>query len=387
MSRKLEPRPRRYNAVLIAGLLGVAAACGGDPTVGDVVVRVEVTPDRDTLTVGEIGIPFSATAFNARDDAVPSAEIRWSSDQPFVATVDSLTGAVEAVGTGGAAITARAAAVSDTAQVFVVGPLALPLDTILLFPGDTFTIPVEIRDGGGASPATFSGGIPGTATVDPTTGFVMAMGFGLANFTVHVDTFTQRGQIQVLDVPDTLFGNVYAELSGAQVGRMRFGSRGFNHPTLDNGTALNLNAVSFDGTRQLAILLVDSLVDPRMASIGELPESAIQPGADAVCRPPNDWSFYRHLDLDRRARSLSGTLSITTIQPVDGGRAVSGRFDITLQMFDTPGPAGVMRARGTFALPVVTLAMCPQGVSAPGPSLARGTLPVPPAGTPAAPRR
>ena len=388
MPRKLRPRPRRYNAVLGVGLFGILAACGGDPTVGDVVVRVEVTPDRDTLVVGELKTPFAATAFNARDDAVPSAEIRWTSDQSFIASVDSLTGSVRAVTTGGAAITARSSSVADTAQVFVVGPLALPLDTILLFPGDTFTIPVEIRETGGpTSPATFSGGAPGSATVDPATGLVTAIDFGVAPFTAHVDTFTQHGQIQVLDVPDTLFGNVYAGLSGAQAARFRFGSRAFNHPTLDGGTAMNLNALTFDGGHQLAIVLVDSLTGPRVVSIGELPESATRPGADAVCFPPNDWMFYADLDNQRRARSLGGGLSLTTVKPVQGGHAVSGRFDVSLQLLDTPGPSGEVRARGTFLVPVVTLTSCPQGVSAPGPSLERHTPLVPPARTLAAPRR
>lgn len=372
---------------LLVALFALGVACGTDPTVGDVIVRLEVAPERDTLTLGEVAAPFTATAFNARDDEVPTAEITWRSDQPFLVAVDSLTGTLTALGTGIAAVTARAGAVSDTAQVFVVGPLSLDLDTILLFPGDTFSIPITVRAGGPPASPVFGGGDPAVATVDPATGIVTAIGFGGAPFTARVDTFTRSGQIQVLDVPDTTVGNVYLALSGAVTDRFRLVSRGFNHPTLDARTALQLVAESFDGSQRIVFELIDSLTGARTTALGELPASALGTGADPVCFPPVSWSVYDDFDNVRKARSLSGAISITTVQPIPGGKAVSGRFRVSLQFLDTAGDAGVVDAVGTLLVPVVPLAGCPQSVNAPSRSPGPHILRAPPAGTPAPPRR
>lgn len=380
------PSAARHAAGLLL-LLALAAGCESDPTVSGVIVRVEITPDRDTLTLGEVAAPFTAMAFNVRDEAVPDAEVTWRSDQPFLVAVDSLTGSLTALGTGAAAVTARAGAVSDTAQVFVVGPLSLDLDTILLFPGDTFSIPATVRAGGPSSPVTFGGGDAAVATVDTVTGLITAVGFGVAPFTARVDTFTQRGQVQVLDVPDTTLGNVYLVLSGARSDRFRLVSRAFNLPTLDARTAFQLVAESFDGTQRIVFELIDSLAAARSTAVGELPASALGSGSDPVCFPPVSWSVYDDFVNVRKGRSLSGTVNITTVRPIPGGKAVSGRFRVTLEFLDAPGAAGRFEAFGTLLVPVVPLAACPQSVSAPSRSPGPRILRAAPDGTRRTPPR
>lgn len=384
--RKVPAAPLRYNGLLVA--LAVTLAGCEDSTVGDVVVRIELAPAHDTLTVGEVKVPFTATAFNARDDEVPGADITWRSDQPFIAAVDSFTGVVTALATGVAAVTARSGAVADTAEVFVVGPLALPLDTLLLFPGDTLTIPVHVRATETAeATVVFGGGDSTVAVVNAATGLVTAIDFGVADFTARVDTFTVTGQVQVLDVPDTTLGNVYLGLSGAANARFRMASRAFNHPTRDGRTALQLVAESFDGSRRIVLELIDSLAGARLDTVGELTASALGTGNDPVCFPPVNWAVYDDFDNLRKARSLSGVVSFTTVRDIEGGKAVSGRFDIRQEFLDAPGPDGQLTAMGTLLVPVVALAACPQEVSAPSLSPARRTLPVPRPGTPSPIRR
>ncbi len=359
---------RAYNSRHAAAALALALglpACGDTSPVAGIPVRVEVTPVRDTVVVGTISTRLSARAFNAQNDAIPNAVVTWRSDQPFIAAVDSLTGAVTGVAPGVAAITARAGSVSDTAEVFVVNALAvfLPLDTILLAPGDTFTIPVQVLAASGPPPAvTFSGGAGAIATVDPGTGFVTAVGPGQVEFAAHADSVTTRGGIQVRVIPDTLFGLAYVGLSGAVNRRVRLGSRGFNHPTDNGQTLFQLAARSGTGDDEFDVFLIDSLVGPTVRTVGTQPPSAIAPGNDPVCLPSTSFVFYRRI----AATTLiglsvaGGTVAITSDAPIPGGRAISGRFQVTLQVTDIPGEAGRIAARGTFVVPLLTLASCPK---------------------------
>ena len=349
-------------AIILTSILVSALACGENPTVGQVAVRVEVSPSADTVAVGEISARLSATAFNVRDEPLRGALFTWSSDQPFIVNVDSLTGSVRGIAPGVAAITARTGALLDTAEVFVLDlfSLSLPLDTLLLAPGDTFTIPVDLIVRGGATPpqVSFSGGAAAVATVDPATGLVTAVNAGVVGFEVRADSLVATGGIEVLVLTDTTFGLVYLRLSGAATRRGRLASRAFNHPTDDAGTAFNLKAPG-SMLELLAILLTDSLVGPRVDTVGTLDPAALDPGQDAVCLPPVSWSFYRD-PVGTTALSLAGgRVGITTLTPLVGGSAISGRFDLTLQRTDITGAAGQIRARGTFVVPLLSLADCP----------------------------
>lgn len=348
-------------AIILTSILVSAVACGENPTVGQVAVRVEVSPSADTVAVGEVSARLSATAFNVRDEPLHGALFTWRSDQPFIVHVDSLTGSVRGIAPGVAAITARTGAVLDTAEVFVLDlfSLSLPLDTLLLAPGDTFTIPVDLIVRGGATPpqVRFSGGAAAVATVDPATGLVTAVNAGVVGFEVRADSLVATGGIEVLVLTDTTFGLVYLRLSGAATRSGRLSSRAFNHPTDDAGTAFNLKAPG-PGQELLAILLTDSLVGPRVDTVGTLDPAAFVP--EVVCLPPISFSFY--IDPARTtALSLAGgRVAVTTLTPLVGGSAISGRFDLTLQRTDIAGAAGQIRARGTFIVPLISLAACPE---------------------------
>lgn len=359
-----------YNSsrrALVTLVLGGLVACGENTGVDSVAVRVELTPARDSMTVGEVATPFTARALNARDERIADALFTWRSDQPFIASVDSLTGRVIAVQQGVAAITARTGLVSDTAEIFVIAAIALtlPVDTVILVPGDTFSIPVTLRVSGGGTPpsVTFGGGSAGVASIDPSTGLVTAIGEGVVGFTVQADTVTARGGIQVRVVADTLNGALYLGLSGGVDRRGRFASRGFNHPTDDGGSALQIVADGAAPSERLAILLTDSLTGPRRATLGNLTPADIGPGEDPVCLPPDSWAFYQDQNRTPPVTALSlagGTVTLTSVTPITGGWAVGGRFRMALQLTDVTGIPGQVTATGTFAIPVVSLASCPK---------------------------
>lgn len=344
------------------GLLVAVAACGDSSPVADIAVRVEVTPARDTVIVGEISTRLSAVAFNAQNDPITNAPFTWRSDQPFIAAVDSLTGAVTGVQAGIAAVTARTGSVSDTAAIVVISALRLrlPLDTIALAPGDTFTVPVDVQSASGpVPPVVFRGGVAGVATIDSTTGLVTALGDGIMPFTATADTVTAGGEIVVLTLADTTNGVITAVFEGAVNHRGGWGARAFNHPT-DFGSMFQISARTPTQTEFLGLFMTDSLTAPAVRAINELPPSGIQPPANPVCRPATSFAWYTNDVTARTALSLSGgTVSVTSLTAITGGRQATGQFDVTMQITDIAGAAGQIRARGTFVVPLIELSACP----------------------------
>ncbi|HEY2825171.1 MAG TPA: Ig-like domain-containing protein, partial [Gemmatimonadales bacterium] len=292
--------------MLVLGL--VVGACSSDPTAAGIIVSVTIAPRRDTLAVGETSLRLSAVAKNAGGDTVSTATIIWKSDQPFLASVDSLTGAVKGLAIGAAAITAQVGPVVDTAQVFVVSPVSvsLGLDTILLAPGDTFTIPADAGSRTGPAPTlTYGGGSAAIATVNPQSGLVTAVASGVTAYQVHADTFVAAGVVEVLALADTASdGSLSMTLTGAVTRRVMLAARGFNYPTLDNTLAFQLAAVNPDTTEDhLTMLLQNTVNATQTRAIGVLPSNV----SDPVCHPPGTWAFYRQGSTAIRASSQSGT--------------------------------------------------------------------------------
>lgn len=351
----------------LLGAIAAFGACGEDSIIDEVAVRVEVTPELDTVGVGEISSRLSATAFNVRDDQIADPLFTWRSDQPFIASVDSLTGTVTGVVPGIAAITAAAGVISDTAEVIVVPDLTLtlPLDTILLAAGDTFTIPVNlVARAQMAPPVTFSGGTGAIATIDAATGLVTAVGTGTVGFTVTADTLTAIGAVEVREVPDTTFGLAYVRVSGGGIDlRGRLASRAFNHPT-DDGRSIFQIPMNASLAEQVAIVLIDSLSGPSTRSITQLPSAAREPSADAVCFPVESFAFYRDIsgaaEVTAFSQTAGGAITVTSVRPTLGGRAISGRFDVRLQRDGIAGSAGAVTAVGTFVVPLLDLSSCPK---------------------------
>ena len=345
----------------LAGWLA-GAACGENPAIAIIPVRLELTPSTDTVYVGEIATRLTAHVFNARDEEIPDADVAWSGDAPSVALVDTLTGAVTGVLPGTARVSARAGSVADTAAVIVfdVIRLTLPYDTLVLAPGDTFTVPFEMAVAPGTPPPVirFGGGAPGVATIDALTGLVTALGGGAAAYVVQADSTVVGGLIDVVVISDALSGVLHLGLSGAVNASATLGARAFNHPTLDARTLFQVHAL--DDIHDLSVVLIDSLTGPATRVVQTVPPNGL--GTDPICLPPGSFLYYRRTVLSTlTALSLAGgTVTVTTDRPVPGGRAISGRMDVTVQRTDVSGAEGRIRARSTFAMALVSLSSCPQ---------------------------
>ena len=186
------------------------------------VVSVAISPVTKILNAGE-QLTLSATV-----DAIGavSREVSWSGDNSAVATVDSKTGKVTAVGVGEVEITARSRedhSKSATVKVQVAGvrSVSLSVATLLLQnQGETRDLKATVNVLGTVDKGVkWSSNNPSVATVDPVTGKVTAVATGHARITAtsKVDaTKSATCQVSVAGVemvsviPETLTLNRHA---------------------------------------------------------------------------------------------------------------------------------------------------------------------------------
>ena len=106
-------------------------------TVSQAVARVDVAPARVTLTKTDSSLRVDAAAKDRNGHPVPNAQLVWSSNDPFVVTVNEL-GDLEARSNGNARVTVSSGDVSASVEVTVsgFGPDALDRATLVaLFNG------------------------------------------------------------------------------------------------------------------------------------------------------------------------------------------------------------------------------------------------------------
>jgi uncharacterized protein YjdB len=157
---------------------------------------VEVSPATATLTAFGHTQAFSAVVRDGAGNAIPGAEIVWSSDATAVATVDAATGVATAGGNGTATISATSGPAAGSATLTVAQAVA----TIALTPGAatldalgaTQAFTALARDDNGtalARPVTFGWAIdrPEVATVDAATGIVTAVANGSATISASAE--------------------------------------------------------------------------------------------------------------------------------------------------------------------------------------------------------
>src|SRR2546422_639603 len=145
----MPPMPRARLAALALSGLALLAACG-DTHLG-VSPRVVIAPILDSLFVGDTLAARTARYFDAQGDSQATGPIGWASSDTAVLRVDSVSGELVGRGRGSAVLTARANGITGSAFLVVARALevSLLLDTILLMPGGTVTVPVGLRVKGG----------------------------------------------------------------------------------------------------------------------------------------------------------------------------------------------------------------------------------------------
>jgi alpha-tubulin suppressor-like RCC1 family protein len=161
--------------IFTAGAL--VLACGGDNVAGPptpVVAAIQVSPGTDTLlTLGRTR-QFAAQARDANGNPVNGVTFVWRSSNPGVATVDSVTGIVTAVGNGLSLIRAVASGVTGQASLAVSQVVATvqvtPATASFTAVGDTQRFIALAKDSGGATVQgvrfLWGSSNPAAATVD-----------------------------------------------------------------------------------------------------------------------------------------------------------------------------------------------------------------------------
>ena len=343
--------------------LALAAACGDNGPGGS--PRVVVAPILDSLYVGDTLAARTARYFDASGDSQATGPVRWFSSTPSVFTVDSVTGVIAGVGGGAAVLSARANGINGTALLVVsrVLDLSLLLDTVYLMPGDTFTVPVSVRDKDGVPPPVwFTPVTSGVLTIDSATGRITAIAAsGPVAFTAHADSVSASGAVEVVSLTDTVGGKGSFSVLGTVTHRARAGARAVNYRRQGDTATFRVSlpiVVSNVAIENIVITLRDSVAAPVNTAIDSISlNEAFGVSSDFVCRPARAWAIWSVLS-DPPLRGLSrqgGSITITQVTTISHGLAVSGRFSFTGQRNDLyDDPLGRLPVRGTFVAPVIT---------------------------------
>ena len=144
MHRTLRPR------IAVLALAAAALACDDEPAGPPAIASITINAPAAVVELGDT-LRLTATAADARGQAISGAPIGWTSLEPAVAEVDS-TGLVTAVEVGDARIVAAAGSHADTVVLTVV---AAPRAVVVLAPrnalvlGDTMTLTASALDAKG----------------------------------------------------------------------------------------------------------------------------------------------------------------------------------------------------------------------------------------------
>ncbi len=177
------------------------------PVVSSIVIA-PVLPLRagDEATLG-------AVALGAKGDTLPGAEITWSSSNPEVATVEALTGVAEGLEPGTTQIVARSGSDSSLTELTVVPANAVALQILGARPmavGEALTLRVLARDRRGVAltgtTVEWATNDASVATVDETSGVVVARAPGSARITARTESASAWIPLIVVPRPEPLAG-------------------------------------------------------------------------------------------------------------------------------------------------------------------------------------
>ncbi len=374
---------RRRVALTLAAL--VAAAACFDIT-GSSKGTLHLSPILDSVFVGDSLPPRGVTLIDPAGQLVNPGPVTWTMQPAAVATV-ATSGEIHGVGRGQAYVTATASGASATALVVVSLPLDMTLlmDTVLLMPNDTFTIPLAIQHKNQAIPDTIRFDASPTPTVyaiDTVTGKVTAAGPGTARYVAHVRAgpsppVADTGAVVVIPPANAAsVGKFFLTVVGANTRHEGGAALAINYPRQDGKLAFLLSDTlgSLNSTPYEKLLLVspDSIIGPGVVAIDTInPQEAFQRVNNAVCTPPRAWGIWQSILISPGAPGptafshgvtagiLPGTLGVTQYVPVSGGTVISGRYAFTAQRGDYYfDPRGVVVIHGTFVSPLTKTSNC-----------------------------
>jgi hypothetical protein len=349
-----------------------------------------LSPILDSMFVGDSLGPLDFAYYNSDGQRANPGPLTWTIGPPAVATINPTTGVIHGVGKGVATVTAVAGQATGIALVAVSRPLDLTLlmDTVVLMPGDTFSLGAFLaitQKVPGPTTLTFD------ASPDPTLYTIDANGLiqaqnksAAARYVAHVSdgttTVADTGAVNVLILTDTTErGHFFESVIGTAIRHAGGPAIGVNYPRLNGRLTFQLvdSAYSADSSLldQLLVTLTDSLIRGDTTfdidSLGLQESSRSQLGTlDPVCNPRRPWALWRSahrvappfqilaLAHGTPPDSLAGHITIQQFAPAPGGgggAVFSGRYQFIAQRTDLYNdPLGAEVIRGTFVAPLRT---------------------------------
>jgi len=202
-------------------VLSVRRAGTRAPVVGSIVIA---TPP--ALRAGD-SIALRATVRGPRGDSLPGADVSWTSSNPTVATVDTLTGMAHAHQPGTALVQARSGNQSSVVELSV---LASPIAAIQILGGrpmavrETLALRVTLNDGRDTdlsdAPVSWASSDSAVAAVDPVSGEVVGRAPGSVRISATAEAATAWIRLTVLPRPTPLASS---DASDPTEGRLVFG--------------------------------------------------------------------------------------------------------------------------------------------------------------------
>lgn len=345
-----------------------------------------LAPVLDSLFVGDT-LPARAAIYNANGSSQPPGPVSWSINPTSVATIDAATGKIVGVSKGPAVVTASVATASQPglALVYVSRPvdLSLLMDTLVLAPGDTISLPPylaqKLKTPASTTLRFDSSPAPSVYTIDTITGLVTAKAVGgpiryVARLTAGATTVADTGGVVVLGLVDTTGSGVYyMTATGTAIRHQKGAALGINYARFNFHQAFELLDTLVRYTPDtvndhLVVTLPDSVIalgTHQIDSLGLQEATSNISQLNPSCNPRRPWaawvSFqpfpgvftYSH---GTPSDSVAGSLSITQYTPATGGGAIiSGRYIFTAQRSDLySNPLGLETIRGTFVAPLRT---------------------------------
>ncbi|HET7250243.1 MAG TPA: hypothetical protein VFI79_10380 [Gemmatimonadales bacterium] len=332
--------------------------------------KLILTPVLDSAFVGDLLLKRQVTYIDDHGNTADPGVVTWSTNDTSVISVDPGTGRITGHAPGIAALFADAQSTRGFA-VIVVSPtlkVTLLVDSIMMMPGDTYTVPIEVvHKAAGAPTVWFTPVATATATVDSVTGRITANAVGgpvqvTAHAALAPDTVTDGGTVEVLQLSDTAGGSAYYTIFGTVQRARRVSVRGSVYPRTGGASTFRLTLTTIEGaitTEEADVVLRTPPAGPGVFPIDSLgiQESASQT-LDPFCSPPRDWGQWFTLLQGARVDGVSrrgGSLTISQLVVVPNGLAISGRFYLPVQRTDRiDDPTGLLPIRGTFVAPVIT---------------------------------
>lgn len=355
----------RARALLVLSAAALAA-CSGSKDGGTGVAAVTVDPQAAALCVGDT-LTFTAHLLDASGDTVPGSPVRWTSSAPQTVAVDSVTGIAHALALGTVQISASVGTLrsANPGQLDVpsdLDPQFVP-DTVVLAPGDTFTLGARLR-------RTSAGPVPSghtpvitalnTAAASLTAnGLVTAKTAGTASFSLSACGFTGHGAARVFTPPDSLTGLGYVWLSGPAELRVSLAAVAHNFTLTSTKPAFQIFGGGGSNGQQFAY--EDTL---RLDSTGTFPVDSLHSTeiGSATCAPPRPWAVYGDNSLSSLLSMHGGSAAITTYTGQTGYVAISGRVRGLMRgvINGITTAVDTLQAIYTFSAPVRdTTGVCP----------------------------